>query len=61
MSTTADENDEEEVEILHKSCTSCKNCPLCCYQILSQLNLLTDAYKADSGAHSHRTTWRLSC
>ena len=40
----SDEEDEEEVEILHKSCTSCKNCPLCCYQILSQFNLLTDAY-----------------
>ena len=44
MSRTADKNDEEEVEILHKSCTSCKNCPLCCYQILSQFNFLTDAY-----------------
>ena len=41
---TSDENDEEEVEILHKSCNSCKNYLLCCYQIPSQFNLLTDAY-----------------
>ena len=48
MSRTAgdkcDEEDEEEVVIVHKSCTFCKNCLVCCYQILRQFNLLTDAY-----------------
>lgn len=27
-----------------KSCDCWKECPLCCYQILRQFNMLTDAY-----------------
>ena len=30
------EEGEEESEIVTKSCGSCKNCPLCCYQIAVQ-------------------------
>ncbi|KAF7652495.1 hypothetical protein LDENG_00096040 [Lucifuga dentata] len=37
---------EEEVEIVNKSCSSCKECPLCCYQILRRFILYTDAYHA---------------
>ena len=33
--------DEEEII---NNCSFCKNCPICCYQILSRYNLLTDAY-----------------
>ncbi|RXN16717.1 zinc finger MYM-type 1-like protein [Labeo rohita] len=35
---------EEDMEIINKSCASCKHCPLCCYQILQRFNMLTDAY-----------------
>lgn len=35
---------EEDMEIINKSCASCKDCPLCCYQILQRFNMLTDAY-----------------
>uniref|UniRef100_A0A3B3S3W6 HAT C-terminal dimerisation domain-containing protein n=1 Tax=Paramormyrops kingsleyae TaxID=1676925 RepID=A0A3B3S3W6_9TELE len=35
---------EEDMEIINKSCASCKDCPLCCYQILQRFNKLTDAY-----------------
>jgi len=38
------EGKEEETEIVHKSCSSCKNCPLCCYEILRRFNMLSDAY-----------------
>lgn len=27
-----------------KTCTSCKNCAICCFRILNRYNLLTDAY-----------------
>ena len=30
--------------MVNMSCSSCKDCPVCCYRILSQYNLLTDAY-----------------
>lgn len=35
---------EKETDIVHKSCASCKNCPLCCYEILKQFNMLSGAY-----------------
>ncbi len=35
---------EEDVDIKNKSCESCKECPLCCFQILQRFNMLTDAY-----------------
>ena len=38
------EGNEDDVEMVNKSCSSCKDCPVCCYRILSQYNLLTDAY-----------------
>lgn len=47
---TSDESGEgsndpdENVELVSKSCSTCKNCPICCYLLLSQYNLLTDAY-----------------
>ncbi|KAI2646611.1 GMP reductase [Labeo rohita] len=34
----------ESVEFVSRSCSKCKNCPICCYLLLSQYNLLTDAY-----------------
>lgn len=44
--TAKDRSEEwdEESEIVTKSCDSCKNCPLCCYQILRRFNMLSDAY-----------------
>lgn len=47
---TSDESGEgsndpdENVELVSKSCSTCKNCPICCYLLLSQYNLLMDAY-----------------
>ncbi|XDV21827.1 hypothetical protein PO909_026847 [Leuciscus waleckii] len=35
---------DESVEFVSRSCSTCKNCPICCYLLLSQYNLLTDAY-----------------
>lgn len=44
--TTEDgpEGAEGEVEMVYKKCSSCKDCGLCCYRVLRQYNLLTDAY-----------------
>lgn len=35
---------EYEVEMVNTTCSSCKDCPLCCYRMLRKYNLLTDAY-----------------
>lgn len=35
---------EPEMELESRTCSSCKNCAICVHQILSQYNLLTDAY-----------------
>ncbi|KAK0148974.1 hypothetical protein N1851_010581 [Merluccius polli] len=35
---------EEGAEIINGTCKSCKECPTCCYQILTRYNFLTDAY-----------------
>ncbi|KAJ4933945.1 hypothetical protein JOQ06_006753 [Pogonophryne albipinna] len=35
---------EEGLELENRSCSTCKNCPICCHLILSHYNLLTDAY-----------------
>ena len=37
-------SDDEDEIISNSNCSFCKNCPICCYQILSRYNLLTDAY-----------------
>lgn len=50
-----DEN-KEEMTIINKSCASCKNCPLCCYQILLRFNLLTDAYHHVALAYKYLLT-----
>ncbi|KAL3976231.1 NLR family CARD domain-containing protein 3 [Sarotherodon galilaeus] len=39
-----DEEWHEESETVTKSCDSCKNCRLRCYQILRRFNMLSDAY-----------------
>lgn len=36
--------EQQDVELESKTCSSCKNCVICVYLILSQYNLLTDAY-----------------
>ncbi|KAL6485944.1 hypothetical protein MHYP_G00053360 [Metynnis hypsauchen] len=38
------DGNKEEMKMINKSCASCKNCPLCCYQILLRFNLLTGTY-----------------
>jgi len=35
---------EEDMDIKNKGCESCKECPMCCFQILQRFNMLTDAY-----------------
>ena len=35
---------EEERNIVTTSCSSCRNCPLCCYQVLRRFNMLADTY-----------------
>ena len=35
---------EEDGGIVTKICNSCKDCPLCCYQVLRRFNMLSDAY-----------------
>ena len=45
--TTSDDSGEdldESVEFVSTSCSTCKNCLVCCYLLLSQYNLLKDAY-----------------
>ncbi|KAJ8375393.1 hypothetical protein SKAU_G00059730 [Synaphobranchus kaupii] len=41
---TETESGEKELDLIHKSCASCKNCTFCCYQALLKYNLFTDAY-----------------
>lgn len=36
--------EQQDVELESKTCSSCKNCVVCVHLILSQYNLLTDAY-----------------
>ncbi|XP_053274770.1 uncharacterized protein LOC128436886 isoform X1 [Pleuronectes platessa] len=48
--------DPEEMKIVSKACASCKNCPLCCYQILLRFNLLTDAYPLLSLSYKYLLT-----
>ena len=36
--------EEPEMELESRTCSSCKNCAICVHLILSQYNLLTDAY-----------------
>lgn len=49
-----------ECEIVTKSCDSCKNCPLCCYQILRQFNMLSDAYRLLGLAYKYLLTLSLT-
>ncbi|CAL9702122.1 unnamed protein product [Knipowitschia caucasica] len=37
-------------------CSSCKNCPICCYTILRRYNLLTDAYHLIGLAYKYLLT-----
>ena len=32
------------IQVVYKKCSSCKDCPICCYRVLKQYNVLTDAY-----------------
>lgn len=43
---TVEESDDlmEIIEPMSRHCATCKNCAVCCYLLLSQYNLLTDAY-----------------
>jgi len=42
--TAEETGDGEDMELNNTSCTSCKDCAICVYHILSKCNLLTDAY-----------------
>ncbi|KAJ8270536.1 hypothetical protein GJAV_G00116060 [Gymnothorax javanicus] len=54
------EEGQEESEIVTKSCGSCKNCPLCCYQILRRFNMLSDAYRLLGLAYKYLLTLSLT-
>jgi hypothetical protein len=41
---TNKEFEDIDMNVISKSCSACKNCAICCYQILGRYNLLTDAY-----------------
>ncbi|CAI5660993.1 unnamed protein product [Oreochromis niloticus] len=60
--TAKDRSEEwdEESEIVTKSCGSCKNCPLCCYQILRWFNMLSDAYRLLVLAYKYLLTLSLN-
>ncbi|KAI4818096.1 hypothetical protein KUCAC02_011459 [Chaenocephalus aceratus] len=55
-----EEDNTEEVEITPISCCSCKECPLCCYQILRRFNMLTDAYPVLGLAYKYLLTLSLT-
>ncbi|KAE8287218.1 hypothetical protein D5F01_LYC15187 [Larimichthys crocea] len=40
----AEGQEDQESSVVNLACAFCKNCPLCCYQILHRLNVFSDAY-----------------
>ena len=50
---------EEETNIVTTSCSSCKNCPLCCYQVLRRFNMLADTYHLLGLAYKYLLTLSL--
>ncbi|KAG1934103.1 hAT family dimerization domain-containing protein [Pimephales promelas] len=44
VKTLEDKTEDEGVEIRCKECSSCNECPLCCYKILGRFNLMSKAY-----------------
>lgn len=44
VKTMENESEDEQVEIQCKKCSSCKECLLCCYQILRRFNQISNAY-----------------
>lgn len=40
----AEGQEDQESSVVNLTCAFCKNCPLCCYQILHRLNVFSDAY-----------------
>ena len=54
------DSDQEQVGTTVSTCKSCRDCPLCCYKVLLQLNLLTDAYKSIGHAYKFLLTLPVS-
>ncbi|KAJ8362303.1 hypothetical protein AAFF_G00384480 [Aldrovandia affinis] len=52
--------EEQEPDIVNKSCASCRNCPLCCFQVLWQFNMLSDAYHILGLAYKYLLTLSLT-
>ncbi|KAJ8386345.1 hypothetical protein AAFF_G00174420 [Aldrovandia affinis] len=52
--------EEQETDIVNKSCASCRNCPLCCFQVLRQFNMLSDAYHILGLAYKYLLTLSLT-
>ncbi|CAH2326701.1 zinc finger MYM-type 1-like [Pelobates cultripes] len=50
------ESNLADTELVNKSCKACKNCAICCYQILQRFNLLTDAYNVIGVAYKFLLT-----
>ena len=51
---------EEDGGIVTKICNSCKDCPLCCYQVLWRFNMLSDAYHLLGLAYKYLLTLSLT-
>ncbi|CAH2220844.1 zinc finger MYM-type 1-like [Pelobates cultripes] len=50
------ESNLADTELMNMSCKACKNCAVCCYQILQLYNLLTDAYNVIGVAYKFLLT-----
>lgn len=51
---------EPEIELESRACSSCRNCVICVYLILTQYNLFTDAYPVIGLAYKYLLTLSLS-
>ena len=52
---------EEERNIVTTSCSSCRNCPLCCYQVLRRFNMLADTYHLLGLAYTYLSLTQVAC
>lgn len=48
-----DSTDDEAENIAISSCKACKNCPICCYNILFRYNMLSGAYTSLGQAYKY--------
>ena len=56
LDDTSVDHEPDRVEMMHKMVPSCKDCAVCCYQILWRYNLLTDTYHVISQGYKFLPT-----